>query len=54
MYLKVYNEGYGPETIFKTISYTEMYTKKNEAIALFGEENVEVSKNNTTRYKVSS
>ena len=42
MYLKVYNEGHG-ERIFKTISHIEMYKKKNEAIALFGEENVEVT-----------
>ena len=43
MYLKVCNEGW-EETIFKTISHTEMYKRKKQAIDLFGKDNVIVSK----------
>ena len=43
MYLKVDNQGCR-ETIFKSISYIEMYKRKNQAIELFGADNVTVTK----------
>jgi hypothetical protein len=43
MYLKVNNEGW-TETIFKSISYVEMYKRKNQAIELFGADRVTVTK----------
>jgi|TARA_R110001592_G_scaffold10354_4_gene53867 hypothetical protein len=43
MYLKVCNEGW-EETIFKSISYVEMYKREKQAKKLFGADNVIVSK----------